>query len=457
MRVWRRRRAAGVSGAGEQLVAQARQRDATELDRRERVATLALAAAFLATAVALPVLVQSPRAARLDLVVVLTACYALAARVQFEVGFGFAVPTQLILVPMLFLAPPTWVPVLVVAGSALSRLPEQVRGDSHPERLALHLVSAWYSVGPVLVLWGAGWPSATASHLPVMAVALAAQFGFDLAAAAVRGCVGLGLSLRSIVEMLAPAWLVDLALTPVGLAMAIAATGSGFGFALGIPLTGLLAYFARERRARIDHALELSHAYRGTALLLGDMVEADDSYTGLHSQDVVSLVVAVAEHMQLSERDRLDAELTALLHDVGKVRIPKEIITKPGPLTPAERAVIETHTVVGEQMLEKIGGLLGHVGRLVRSCHEHWDGAGYPDRLAGERIPLVSRIVCACDAFSAMTTDRSYRPARPAAEALAELHRCAGTQFDPAVVRALAVVCRSAERPVVEQRLDPAA
>ena len=457
MRVWRRRRASAAPGAGEELVAQARRRDATELDHRERVATLALAAAFLATAVALPLLVPSPRAANLSLIVVLTACYGLAARVQFEVGFGFAVPTQLVFVPMLFLAPPTWVPLLVVAGSAISRVPEQLRGDSHPERLTLHLVSAWYSVGPVLVLWAAGWPSATAGHLPVVALALAAQFAFDLAAAAVRGCLGMGLSLRSIVEMLAPAWLVDVALTPIGLALAIAAAGSGYAFALGIPLTGLLAYFARERRARIDQALELSHAYRGTALLLGDMVEADDTYTGLHSQDVVSLVVAVAERMELPERDRRDAELTALLHDVGKVRIPKAIITKQGPLTPAERTLIETHTVEGEQMLDQVGGLLGHVGRLVRSCHEHWDGGGYPDRLAGERIPLVSRIVCACDAYSAMTTDRSYRPARPAAEALAELRRCTGTQFDPRVVDALVEVCGSAQRPVIEQRLDPAA
>ena len=91
-------------------------------------------------------------------------------------------------------------------------------------------------------------------------------------------------------------------------------------------------------------------------------------------------------------------------------------------------------------MLERVGGVLGDVGRLVRSCHERWDGAGYPDRLGGEEIPLVARIVCACDAFSAMTTDRPYRKARSHDEALAELQRCSGTQFDPAVVEALAAV-----------------
>jgi HD-GYP domain-containing protein (c-di-GMP phosphodiesterase class II) len=131
---------------------------------------------------------------------------------------------------------------------------------------------------------------------------------------------------------------------------------------------------------------------------------------------------------------------------VGKIRIPAEIINKAGPLTDEEFAVVKTHTVEGERMLEKVGGLLGEVGRLVRSCHERWDGAGYPDGLAGEEIPLVARIVCCCDAFSAMTTDRPYRKARPPHEALAELERCAGTQFDPRVVAALVAVSRPPAR-----------
>jgi HD-GYP domain-containing protein (c-di-GMP phosphodiesterase class II) len=129
-----------------------------------------------------------------------------------------------------------------------------------------------------------------------------------------------------------------------------------------------------------------------------------------------------------------------LLHDVGKIRIPSEIINKPGKLDAEERAIIETHTVIGEELLKKVGGLLGDVGTIVRSCHERWDGAGYPDGIAGESIPLVARIVCACDAFSAMTTTRSYRAARPVEEALEELRRCAGTQFDPRVVEALCAV-----------------
>ena len=199
----------------------------------------------------------------------------------------------------------------------------------------------------------------------------------------------------------------------------------------------LFSTFARERQRRIDNALELSSAYRGTAMLLGDVIEADDEYTGSHSRDVVDLVVSVADRLGLGAGERRQAEFAALLHDVGKVKIPAEIIHKPGALDDDEWQLMKTHTVLGEQMLRQIGGLLGEVGGIVRSCHERWDGTGYPDSLAGGEIPLAARIVCACDAWSAMTTDRSYRAARSDAEAAAELRACAGTHFDPDVVGAL--------------------
>ena len=101
---------------------------------------------------------------------------------------------------------------------------------------------------------------------------------------------------------------------------------------------------------------------------------------------------------------------------------------------------MKTHTIEGQRMLDQVGGFMRQVGLIVRSHHERWDGGGYPDGLAGTDIPLVARIVCACDAFSAMTTDRSYRAAMTHEAAVAELHRCAGTHFDPAVVEALAAV-----------------
>jgi HD-GYP domain-containing protein (c-di-GMP phosphodiesterase class II) len=195
--------------------------------------------------------------------------------------------------------------------------------------------------------------------------------------------------------------------------------------------------FARERRVRIDHELELRDAYRGTAFLLGDVVEADDEYTGIHSHDVVELTLKVADELGLSARERRDAEFAALLHDVGKVRVPNSIINKAGPLDDDERAVMERHTIEGERLLLRVGGLLGEIGRVVRSCHERWDGKGYPDGLAGEQIPLIARIVSCCDAYNAMTSDRSYRKALAVEVAVEELRTCSGTQFDPQVVDAL--------------------
>ena len=170
------------------------------------------------------------------------------------------------------------------------------------------------------------------------------------------------------------------------------------------------------------------------------MVEADDAYTGSHSRGVVELSLRVARRMRLDATALRRVEFAALLHDVGKISIPKEIINKKGPLDEAEWDLMRTHTVEGERMLERVGGLLGEVGQIVRSCHERWDGRGYPDGLAGEAIPVEARIVCACDAFNAMTTTRSYRKGMTVPLALQELHACAGTQFAPDVVRFLASI-----------------
>jgi HD-GYP domain-containing protein (c-di-GMP phosphodiesterase class II) len=144
--------------------------------------------------------------------------------------------------------------------------------------------------------------------------------------------------------------------------------------------------------------------------------------------------------MNLTARQRRDLEFGSLLHDVGKLRVPNEIINKPGKLTDAEWEVIRRHPAEGQAMLERVGGTLAEVGRIVRAHHERIDGNGYPDGLRGDEIPIEARIICACDAYSAMTTNRSYRRAMPAGEALEELRRCAGAQFDAAVVSAIAEV-----------------
>ena len=183
--------------------------------------------------------------------------------------------------------------------------------------------------------------------------------------------------------------------------------------------------------------VELSEAYQGTALLLGDVVEADDAYTGSHSRGVVELSIGVAKELGLDARQCRNVEFAALLHDVGKIAVPNEIINKAGPLNDDEWKIMHRHTIEGEEMLNRVGGVLSEVGRIVRSSHEDYDGSGYPDGLVGEEIPIEARIVTCCDAFSAMTTTRSYRKAMSLEVAVEELRNCAGTQFDPQVVALL--------------------
>ncbi len=271
----------------------------------------------------------------------------------------------------------------------------------------------------------------------VLIAALGAQFATDLAASAVRERIIRGATLREQIDDVVWVYAVDAALAPVGLLAALVSPDPHYSILLLLPLLGLLRLFATERRQRFESISELSAAYRGTALVLADVVEADDTYTGEHCKDVVELSLAVADAMGLSAEQRRNVEFGALLHDVGKVAIPKEIINKAGPLDDAEWEVIRTHTIEGHRMLDQVGGIMRAVGLVVRASHERWDGGGYPDGLAGEDIPVEARIVSCCDTYSAMTTTRSYRAAMSAEAAVAELRASAGTQLDPAVVDVL--------------------
>ncbi len=421
----------------QRVIEEQRARRLHSLAHREVWSFGLFAGGFLAVAVLMAAFLPSHRSPGLAAVLVLIAAYAASFRLDFEIGSGSAVPTQLMLVPMLFVLPAGFVPLAVAAGIVLGSLDEYFRGSLHLGRVVLRVVNAWHAVGPALVLGLAIERGPRLSDWPLYMAALLAQFVLDDVCAAGREWIALGV--RPSVQLRAMVWVhaIDAGLAPVGLAVAFATESSPYGVVLALPLVGLLSVFARERRVRIDHELELRDAYRGTAFLLGDVVEADDSYTGIHSRDVVELTLRVADQLELSTRERRDAEFVALLHDVGKVRVPNSIINKPGPLTAEERTVMERHTIEGERLLHRVGGLLGEIGRVIRSCHEHWDGNGYPDGLAGDEIPLLARIVACCDAFNAMTSDRSYRKALPQHEAVAELRRGRGTQFDPRVVDAL--------------------
>jgi HD-GYP domain-containing protein (c-di-GMP phosphodiesterase class II) len=423
----------------EHLFARGRERALLRSSGRERIAETAVAIAFLAVALAMALLMPSPRSLYGPTLAILIGAYIIVSRAKFDIADGYTVPTELVLVPMLFLLPTPIVPLVVSLSYLLGRLFDYANGRTSVHRAFHAFGDCWHAVGPALVLVDAGAQVFSWDDWQIYLLALLAQFAFDFAATAIRGRLVDGTSPRTLVKLVAPVYALDGALAPIGLLVAFAAIELGPALCLLIlPLAAVLAVLSRERQARIDQALELSSAYQGTAMLLGDVVEADDAYTGSHSRGVVELSLAVADSLGLAPNQRRNVEFAALLHDVGKIAVPKEIINKRGPLDDEEWEIMHRHTIEGEVMLKRVGGVLAEVGRIVRSSHEHYDGSGYPDGLAGEEIPIEARIVTCCDAFSAMTTTRSYRKAMPLEAALAELHGCAGTQFDPQVAEALA-------------------
>jgi diguanylate cyclase (GGDEF)-like protein len=199
-----------------------------------------------------------------------------------------------------------------------------------------------------------------------------------------------------------------------------------------------------------DHRMyALKHGRRATQgqareVLLAVLAEREPDLQR-HMRDVAALARVVGRHLGLDAEDLDVVVRAAELHDIGKVAIPDAILHKSGPLGEEEWAFVRQHTVIGERIVNAAEALRP-VGRVVRSSHERWDGGGYPDGLAGEDIPLGARIVLACDAWDAMTSDRSYRQAMDGGEAAAELRRHAGTQFDPRVIDALLAVVLDADR-----------
>ncbi len=187
---------------------------------------------------------------------------------------------------------------------------------------------------------------------------------------------------------------------------------------------------------RAELAAEVEATVTNTLGTLIDVLEAKDAYTAQHARDVVELSERVASRLGVEGRELRDVHYAAILHDIGKIGIPSDILRKPGKLTDEEFEVIKTHSDVGARLLERIP-FTRSVAPLVRAIHERFDGRGYPDNLAGEGIPLGARIVGACDAYDAMISDRPYRSGMGQDAAVRELHRCAGSQFDPGVVSAL--------------------
>ncbi len=435
-----------LSSAAERLVVVGKNRRRQPVASRDALVEVSSLLMLLAVAVGLPVLsgaATPPAATTAALVVAL----ALVSRVEFQVGAGVTYPLQLVFLPVLFVIDPAWAPAVVAAGLVLGCVRDLARDHGPGRRLLVAAGTAgnaWFAVGPALVLTLGGVHGLAWEFWPLYLLALASQFAGDTITGAAREWAILGVPPRLQLRMTSLVFLVDILLTPVGLLAALVAQDEPLAFLLALPLAGLLRVFARERAARIEQAIELSAAYRGTALLLGEVIAHDDEYTGEHSYGVISLSLEIADELGLDEDDRRLVEFGALLHDVGKIAVPKAIVNKPGPLDDAEWAVMRQHTIAGQRMLDRIGGGMTEVGAIVRASHERWDGDGYPDGKAGEDVPLPARIVSVADTFSAITTTRPYRRAQSPDAAVKELRRCAGTQFDPSVIDALVAVL---ERP----------
>ena len=186
---------------------------------------------------------------------------------------------------------------------------------------------------------------------------------------------------------------------------------------------------------------ELHEAYAATIAVLADAIEAKDAYTRGHCEGVSRLAVEVAERLNLSAEQLESARYAALLHDIGKIGVPDGILLKPSKLMPEEFSIIQKHPQIGRDIVSRVAAL-SNLSDAILHHHEKWDGSGYPDGLAGEGIPLLARIVGAVDAFDAMTTPRPYRSPVEIEEAVAEMRRCSGTQFDPQIVELVAqIVC----------------
>ena len=405
-------------------------------DRRLLVTEGSAAALFVLGAVALAVFGPSVRSFAIWPLVATVFAYLVAGRVRFQVGSAWTPPTQLVFVPMLFVLPTPFVPLIVGACFLADVLPQAFGGHLSPTRALARVANGFYALGPALVLVLFGAQVFSWANWPLYVLAFLAQIVFDATAGLTRTWFEERVPPRDQMPML---WLyaTDGCLSCIGLVVAAGAVKQPWVVELVLPLIALLWLLARERRQRLDFGMALSTAYRGTATLLGYVVEADDQYTGEHSRDVVDLSRSTAAALGLSASQRRAVEFVAMLHDVGKIFVPKEILNKHGQLNAYEWEIMRNHTIQGERILKQVGGALARVARYVRSSHEHYDGHGYPDGLAGEAIPIESRIVTVCDAFSAMTTNRPYRAAMPLDEALKELHDRAGTQFDPRVVSAL--------------------
>jgi diguanylate cyclase (GGDEF)-like protein len=294
----------------EELVGEARARLPTPLSRRDRLTSAALGGSFLATAVAIAVLLPGHRTLAVLPAALLVVCYGVVSRVEFELGPGSAVPTQLVLVPMLFVLPVSFVPLAVAAGYMVGALLDGLDRRRHPQRALALLSYSWHSVGPACVLALFGHDELRWDDWPVYAAALGAQFAFDFASSAAREKLAFGVSPRDLLPFLRWVYTVDALLAPVALLVASVSRGRPVAFVVVLPLVALLALLARDRTRRIDRALELSEAYEGAS-----RVARSDPLTGLGNR------LAWDEAMAAVQAGAADGPFSVIMLDLDGLKL----------------------------------------------------------------------------------------------------------------------------------------
>ncbi len=272
--------AQALLSAGEQRLAGRR------VIRRELITNTIGAVSFLIAATLLAVLAPWPHSLSLLNLALVLAGWVIVERIRFPVASAWTYPTMLVFVPALFMLPTPIVPLVAMVAILLRSAPELVAGRVSLTMVPAFITDAWFTIGPALVLVLAGSPAFAWSHWPLYVVAFLVQVAFDLAITLSWSWLGEGTSPRVNAPLLAWTYWVDAALAPVGLLVAAAAVQRPGLLLIALSPAAMLIWFARERQQRLDQTVALSTAYRGTALLLGTVLEADDEYTGIHSRDV---------------------------------------------------------------------------------------------------------------------------------------------------------------------------
>ncbi|MFE6129458.1 HD domain-containing phosphohydrolase [Streptomyces sp. NPDC056437] len=357
-------------------------------------------------------------------------CRYLGSSVPVAAGSFFPV-----LLAAAFLLPPAQAALVAVPGALLGRVDLRPTGVRRIWRAAQLTLATW-SAAQVYLLLGGEHVLRAPDFPQAFLTAAGGALAFFLAVTALDGGIlataerlplrtaWRGPALRSLVPHLVHGL--------AGLMMAVlwaSAYGPLSALFVLLPMYISCWIFAQYHRERAAH--------QATIRALVQAVDLKDKYTRGHSERVGRASALIARELDMDEERLEMLRFAGILHDVGKLGVPTRVLRKDGPLTPDERRVIELHPEYGHEMVRGIG-FLGEARAAILHHHERLDGSGYPYGLTGRQIPEFARVVAVADAFDAMTSTRSYRRARPVPAALAELRRCAGTQFDPQMVRALA-------------------